>query len=89
MCIRDRVSTVLAGLPLIFGGGPGAEARASIGWVVFGGLGMAAVFTLFLTPAIYVLLARFVRPRSNAERRLEREMRGAETMLSRGRQPAE
>ncbi|MBU2533124.1 MAG: efflux RND transporter permease subunit, partial [Alphaproteobacteria bacterium] len=47
------VSTVLAGLPLILGGGPGAEARASIGWVVFGGLGMAAVFTLFLTPAVY------------------------------------
>ncbi|MGI9416051.1 MAG: efflux RND transporter permease subunit, partial [Hyphomicrobiales bacterium] len=44
------VSTVLAGLPLILGSGPGAESRAAIGWVVFGGLGLAAVFTLFLTP---------------------------------------
>ncbi|MFY0610534.1 MAG: efflux RND transporter permease subunit [Hyphomicrobiaceae bacterium] len=87
--VMTMVSTVLAGLPLIFGGGPGAEARASIGWVVFGGLGMAAVFTLFLTPAVYVLLARFVRPRSNAEQQLDREMRGAEAVLGNGRQPAE
>lgn len=83
------VSMVLAGLPLIFGGGPGAEARASIGWVVFGGLGMAAVFTLFLTPAVYVLLARFVRPRNDAEQQLEREMRAAESVLGERSQPAE
>jgi hydrophobe/amphiphile efflux-1 (HAE1) family protein len=85
--IMTMVSTVLAGLPLIFGGGPGAEARASIGWVVFGGLGMAAVFTLFLTPAIYVVLARLVRPRNDAEQRLEREMEAAGKVLS-GATPA-
>lgn len=79
--VMTMVSTVLAGLPLIFGGGPGAEARASIGWVVFGGLGMAAVFTLFLTPALYTLLARLVRPRNDATARLESEMRQAETIL--------
>ena len=43
------VSTVLGGLPLILSTGAGAEARASIGWVVFGGLGIAALFTLYLT----------------------------------------
>ncbi len=57
-------STVLAGLPLILGSGPGGEARAAIGWVVFGGLGIAALFTLFLTPALYVLIAGFSRPRN-------------------------
>ena len=87
--VMTMVSTVLAGLPLIFGGGPGAEARASIGWVVFGGLGMAAVFTLFLTPAVYVLLAGFVRPRNDAEQQLEREMDAAESVLEGGRQAAE
>ncbi len=50
-CVRLRpilmtmLSTVLAGLPLILGSGPGAESRAAIGWVVFGGLGMAGGFT--------------------------------------------
>jgi multidrug efflux pump subunit AcrB len=30
----------------------GAEARWSIGWVIFGGLGIAALFTLYLTPCM-------------------------------------
>ena len=80
--VMTMVSTVLAGLPLIFGSGPGSEARASIGWVVFGGLGMAAVFTLFLTPAFYVLMARLVRPRNDAQQRLEREMEAARRVLA-------
>jgi len=67
-------STVLAGLPLILGGGPGAEARASIGWVIFGGLGLAAVFTLFLTPAAYALVAGLSRPRAAAEAELARQL---------------
>ncbi|MGF1500851.1 MAG: efflux RND transporter permease subunit [Paracoccaceae bacterium] len=78
------ISTVLAGLPLILGAGPGAEARAAIGWVIFGGLGLAAVFTLFLTPAAYVLIAPLSRARGAASARLEAELAAAET-----RQPAE
>ncbi|MDZ7643125.1 MAG: efflux RND transporter permease subunit [Woeseiaceae bacterium] len=58
------ISTVLGGLPLILSGGAGAEARESIGWVVFGGLGIAALFTLYLTPTLYLLLARFSSARA-------------------------
>ncbi|MDX1517389.1 MAG: efflux RND transporter permease subunit, partial [Woeseiaceae bacterium] len=71
------VSTVLGGLPLILGSGAGAEARASIGWVVFGGLGLAAVFTLYLTPAIYLLLARFSAARAHEAERLRSELEAA------------
>ncbi|MCA8928610.1 MAG: efflux RND transporter permease subunit [Alphaproteobacteria bacterium] len=70
-------STVLAGLPLILSGGPGAEARAAIGWVVFGGLGLAAAFTLFLTPVAYVLVAGLARSRAAAGVALEAELRQA------------
>lgn len=70
-------STVLAGLPLIIGGGPGAEARAAIGWVVFGGLGLAASFTLFLTPVAYALVAGLSRSRASAGNQLETEMSAA------------
>ncbi|MEQ9123876.1 MAG: efflux RND transporter permease subunit, partial [Alphaproteobacteria bacterium] len=70
-------STILAGLPLILGGGPGAEARASIGWVVFGGLGLAAGFTLFLTPVAYALVAGLSRARAAAGDQLERELEQA------------
>ena len=71
------ISTVMAGLPLILGSGPGQEARAAIGWVVFGGLGLAAVFTLFLTPALYSLLASRVKPRNEEANLVERQLRDA------------
>ncbi|MGB3726853.1 MAG: efflux RND transporter permease subunit, partial [Glaciecola sp.] len=58
------VSTILGGLPLILSTGAGAEARNAIGWVVFGGLGLAVVFTLFLTPVLYYAFARFSQPKA-------------------------
>lgn len=72
------MSTILGGLPLILSTGAGAESRNAIGWVVFGGLGIAAVFTLYLTPVIYLALARFAKPRANETRRLEKEMQDAQ-----------
>ncbi|HNP35498.1 MAG TPA: efflux RND transporter permease subunit [Woeseiaceae bacterium] len=68
------VSTILGGLPLILSSGAGAEARSSIGWVVFGGLGIAAIFTLYLTPALYLMIARFASARSRETERLRREL---------------
>lgn len=71
------VSTVLGAVPLVLGAGAGAEARAAIGWVVFGGLGIAAFFTLYLTPALYVLLAPLSRGRSAEADELARELEDA------------
>jgi len=71
-------STVLGALPLLLGSGAGAEARESIGWVIFGGLSIAALFTLFLTPVIYLGVARFARPRSASGAQLERELEAAQ-----------
>ncbi len=68
------VSTVLAALPLILGEGPGSEARAAIGWVIFGGLGLSAGVTLLLTPALYGLVAGWSRPRAAAGQALEAEL---------------
>ncbi|MGB3795690.1 MAG: efflux RND transporter permease subunit [Alteraurantiacibacter sp.] len=58
------ISTVLGALPLILASGAGSEARQSIGWVIFGGLGIAGIFTLFLTPVIYLAVAPFGNPRN-------------------------
>ena len=68
------ISTVLGALPLILSSGPGSEAREAVGWVVFGGLGLAAFFTLFLTPVIYLGVARFSKPRADSQQKLEREL---------------
>ncbi len=75
------ISTILAGLPLILSAGPGSESRTAIGWVVFGGLGLAAVFTLFLTPAVYTLVAPLSKPRANASEELALQMRESERLL--------
>jgi multidrug efflux pump subunit AcrB len=73
--MMTMASTVLGALPLVLGSGPGAESRAAIGWVIFGGLSLAAVFTLFLTPVVYLGIARFSRPRANQADRLASEMK--------------
>ena len=71
------VSTVLGALPLILSSGAGAEGRNAIGWVVFGGLAMAAVFTLYLTPLLYQALAGFAKARAAETRRLSDELEHA------------
>ncbi|MEX0941040.1 MAG: efflux RND transporter permease subunit, partial [Pseudomonadales bacterium] len=77
------ISTVLGGLPLILGSGAGVEARESIGWVVFGGLGIAALFTLYLTPALYFLIARFSSARAHEALRLKEELKAADLVVER------
>ncbi len=72
------LSTVLGSLPLILSKGPGAEARSAIGWVVFAGLGLSSLLTLYLTPLGYMLIAPWMKPRSHAERQLEIELEKAE-----------
>ncbi|MFT6895881.1 MAG: hydrophobe/amphiphile efflux-1 (HAE1) family protein [Paraglaciecola sp.] len=74
------ISTLLGGLPLILSSGAGAEARNAIGWVVFGGLGLAVVFTLYLTPVIYLALARFSKPRADETQKLAKEMEQANSV---------
>ena len=75
--VMTMASTVLGALALVLGSGPGAESRAAIGWVIFGGLSLAAVFTLFLTPVVYLGLARFSKPRAHQGERLAHEMQSA------------
>jgi multidrug efflux pump subunit AcrB len=72
------VSTLLGALPLILSSGAGAEARNAIGWVVFGGLSLAVLFTLYLTPVIYLGLARFTKPRGDETKQLAQELEQTE-----------
>ena len=72
--MMTMISTVLGGLPLVLSTGAGAEARQSIGWIVVGGLGFATLFTLFLTPVAYVLIARFSKARAAETDRLREEL---------------
>jgi multidrug efflux pump subunit AcrB len=72
--VMTLVSTIFGALPLILAAGPGSDARSAVGWVVFGGMGLATVFTLYLTPVAYLGIARFAKARASAGQRLEQEM---------------
>lgn len=74
------ISTVLGALPLILASGAGAEARQAIGWVIFGGLGLATIFTLFLAPVLYLGVARLSKARGAHGENLALELAAAEKL---------
>lgn len=84
--MMTMICTVLGGVPLVLASGAGAEARVALGWVIVGGLGLATVSTLFLTPVAYLLLGRWVTPKVHEEARLKREL---EEAAYAGMEPAE
>lgn len=76
--MMTMISTVLGGVPLILSSGAGAEAREALGYVIVGGLGLATLSTLYLTPVAYLLLAGLSKPRAEEEKRLAEELGSAE-----------
>jgi len=75
--VMTMIATVLGGLPLLLTAGAGSESRRALGWIIVGGLGFATIATLFLTPVVFSLLARFARPRIAEQQRLARELAAA------------
>jgi multidrug efflux pump len=61
---------VLGALPLAFASGAGAESRQQIGWVIVGGMLVGTLFTLFVVPTAYSLLAQ---RHETFDQRLDRE----------------
>jgi HAE1 family hydrophobic/amphiphilic exporter-1 len=78
--MMTMIATIVGAVPLVLAFGAGAEARIALGWVLVGGLGFATVFTLFLTPVMYLLLAGFSKPRAASEHRLADELGHAEAL---------
>ncbi len=56
--LMTTAATVVGHFPLVLATGPGAGARNSIGIMLVSGMVIGTVFTLFVVPAIYVLVAR-------------------------------
>jgi multidrug efflux pump len=56
--LMTTAATVFGHLPLVFAHGPGAGARNSIGIMLVTGMIIGTAFTLFVVPAIYMLVAR-------------------------------
>jgi multidrug efflux pump len=56
--LMTTVATVVGHFPLTLVTGPGAVARNSIGVVLVGGMTIGTLFTLFVVPSVYVLIAK-------------------------------
>jgi multidrug efflux pump len=56
--LMTTAATVVGHFPLVVAGGPGAGARNSIGIMLVTGMIIGTVFTLFIVPSIYMLVAR-------------------------------
>jgi multidrug efflux pump len=65
--LMTTVATVAGHFPLTLVTGPGAVARNSIGIVLVGGMSIGTLFTLFVVPSVYVLIAKDHR-KEKAER---------------------
>jgi multidrug efflux pump len=83
--LMTTAATVFGHMPLVFVTGAGAEARNSIGIMLVTGMTIGTVFTLFILPAVYMLLAADHRPA--AARDAEQEQLPAAT-VTRLRRPA-
>lgn len=56
--VMTTFTTVMSSIPLVIASGPGAESRMVLGVVIFFGVALASVFTLFIVPGAYYWLCR-------------------------------
>ncbi len=54
--LMTSVATIMGALPIALGLGAGSASRRPLGYAIVGGLFFSTVLTLFLVPAVYVLL---------------------------------
>ncbi|MGJ7613317.1 MULTISPECIES: MexW/MexI family multidrug efflux RND transporter permease subunit [unclassified Variovorax] len=69
--LMTTAAMVMGLVPLLFASGAGANSRFSIGLVIVVGMLVGTLFTLFVLPTMYTLLARDHRPASRSQRAAE------------------
>jgi multidrug efflux pump len=77
--LMTSAATVFGHLPLVLVSGPGAEARNSIGTVLVAGMTVGTLFTLFVVPVFYSLIAARHQPSTTHQESelLEQKMEGS------------
>ncbi|MBW4441606.1 MAG: efflux RND transporter permease subunit [Plectolyngbya sp. WJT66-NPBG17] len=80
--LMTTVTTVLGVFPLALGLGEGSEFLQPLGVVVFSGLSLATLLTLFIIPCFYVLLHRWTDGRKERKSRSTRSLPKVEEPIS-------
>ena len=77
--VMTGITTAAGSLPLLLSSGAGTETRIVIGTVILWGVLAATLFTLFVVPVAYHLLARYSGSPGDTKRRLHSEMAEEQT----------
>ncbi|MCU7852308.1 MAG: efflux RND transporter permease subunit [Candidatus Thiodiazotropha sp. (ex Monitilora ramsayi)] len=72
--LMTGITTAAGSTPLLLSSGAGAETRAVIGTVILSGVIAATVFTLYIVPVAYHLLARYTGSPRQLTQKLEQEL---------------
>ncbi len=75
--LMTGLSTAIGAAPLMLASGPGAESRITIGVVIFTGVTVATLFTLFVIPVAYSVLGRFTKTPNWMSKQLESQAEDA------------
>lgn len=71
--VMTTFTTVTSAIPLVLASGPGAESRMVIGVVIFAGVSLASIFTLFVVPGAYYWLCRNTGTPQTIAKQIEKE----------------
>lgn len=71
--VMTGITTIAGSIPLLLSSGAGAETRIAIGIVILFGVSAATLFTLFIVPIAYDLMARGTGSPGDVERKLNQE----------------
>jgi HAE1 family hydrophobic/amphiphilic exporter-1 len=67
--VMTAISSLFGFLPLVLANGAGARSQTSLGTVVFGGLLVATVLSLFVVPVFYVVMKQWLGTAAGQEAR--------------------
>ncbi len=71
--IMTGITTIAGSIPLILSTGAGSETRVAIGYVILFGVMASSIFTLFIVPVVYDLIAKNTGSPNDVKRALELE----------------
>lgn len=75
--LMTGISTAIGAFPLVLAFGPGSESRITIGVVIFTGVLVATLFTLFVVPTAYAVFGKYTKTPNWVSRQLAKEARAA------------
>jgi multidrug efflux pump len=80
--LMTAIATLMGAVPLMLAHGAGSESRVLLGIVIFSGVLMTTIMTLFVVPVVYHLLARNTGSPEAVARMLEKLQRSEQTEAS-------